>query len=236
MQRETVVTSFHLRAFLAHAFGPAGVDGRLDARDGRAPDSRVEQRVEGLDEAWLTQAIERRGGRVLASETPLPAAPTSALLQSLQSQWMHWFYADAQQLFPDSRVVRDHVARHSWAAGADGLAPRAATSTADVADAKVRCLVRALFAPVMQAYELVTQHVSESAPALGATGPALMARSHPAAYLPLLEDAFRALSEHGVVRELRPGQYVPASEVDAGFFALHEPNPRAAARGARYGA
>lgn len=224
MQRETVITSFHLRAFLAHAFPQTGVETRLD---GRAPESRVEQRVEGLDEAWLKQAIERRGGRVLASDTPLPSAPTPALVQSLQSQWMHWFYADALQLFPDSRVVRDHVARHSWAAP---------SGAADVSDARVRCVVRALFQPVLQAYELVTQHVSESAPALGATGPVLMARNHPAAYLPLLEDAFRALSEHGMVRELQPGQYVPASEIDAGFFALHDPVPRAAGQGARFGA
>jgi fatty acyl-CoA reductase len=244
MQRETVVTSFHLRAFLAHAFPQTAfpqtafpqtafpqtafpqtaVEGRLD---GKAPESRVEQRVEGLDEAWLKQAIERRGGRVLASDTPLPGAPTPALLQSLQSQWMHWFYADALQLFPESRVVRDHVARHSWAAS---------TGAADVSDARVRCVVRALFQPVLQAYELVTQHVSESAPALGATSPLLMARNHPAAYLPLLEDAFRALSEHGVLRELQPGQYVPANEIDAGFFAVHDPSPRAAGQGARYGA
>ncbi|MEO8181011.1 MAG: SDR family oxidoreductase [Deltaproteobacteria bacterium] len=229
MQRETVVTSFHLRAFLAHAFPQAGVDTMPNDRalNGRAPDSRIEQRVEGLDEAWLKQAIERRGGRVLASDTPLPAAPTPALLQSLQSQWMHWFYADALQLFPDSRVVRDHVARHSWAAS---------TGAADISDARVRCVVRALFQPVLQAYELVTQHVSESAPAFGATGPVLMARNHPAAYLPLLEDAFRALSEHGMLRELRPGQYVPSSEIDAGFFALHDPSPRAAGQGVRYGA
>jgi fatty acyl-CoA reductase len=227
MQRETVVTSFHLRAFLGHAFPQTSADSRLNGgRDG-APESRVEQRVEGLDEAWLTQAIERRGGRVLASETPLPAAPTPALLQSLQSQWMHWFYADALQLFPDSRVVRDHVARHSWATPA---------GSADLSDPRLRCVVRALFQPVLQAYELVTQHVSESAPAQGATGPALMARSHPAAYLPLLEDAFRALSEHGLLRELQPGQYVPAGGIDTGFFALHDSAARALDREARFGA
>jgi thioester reductase-like protein/1-acyl-sn-glycerol-3-phosphate acyltransferase len=212
MQRETVVTSFHLRAFLAHAFQQQDSAGT---------------RVEGLDEAWLKHAIERRGGRVLASDTPLPEAPTPALLQSLQSQWMHWFYADALQLFPESRAVRDHVARHSWATPA---------KTADVADPRVRAVVRALFQPVLHAYELVTQHVSETAPASGTTGPVLMAKSHPAAYLPLLEDAFRALSEHGVLRELEPGKYVPTSEIDPSFLAWREPSARVAVRGARYDA
>lgn len=231
MQRETVVTSFHLRAFLAHAF-PSG---NGETRE-RAPDSRVETRVEGLDEAWLKRAIERRGGRVLSSDTPLPEAPTPALLQSLQSQWMHWFYADALQLFPESRAVRDHVARHSWATPA---------KTADAADPRVRAVVRALFQPVLHAYELVTQYfcgdtphpdVSEAPPESGTTSPVLMAKSHPAAYLPLLEDAFRALSEHGVLRELEPGKYVPASALDPSFLAWREPSARVAVRGARYDA
>jgi len=232
MQRETVVTSFHLRAFLAHAFrqqnsaGTSRTPSSDDARD-RAPDSRIETRIEGLDEAWLRQAIERRGGRVLSSDTPLPEAPTPALLQSLQSQWMHWFYADALQLFPESRAVRDHVARHSWATPA---------KTADASDPRVRAVLRALFQPVLHAYELVTQHVSEAPPESGTTSPVLMAKSHPAAYLPLLEDAFRALSEHGVLRELEPGKYVPASAIDPSFLAWREPSARVAVRGARYDA
>ncbi|MEY4547691.1 MAG: hypothetical protein RL685_3886, partial [Pseudomonadota bacterium] len=232
MQRETVVTSFHLRAFLAHAF-PQDSAARSAPENGKSPESRVEPRIDGIDEAWLAKAIERRGGRVLSSDSPLPSDPTPALLQSLQSQWMHWFYADALQLFPESRVVRDHVARHQWTTPANA---------GDLNDPRVRCVVRALFQPVMQAYELVTQHVSESSPALAApTGPALMARSHPAAYLPLLEDAFRALSDHGLLRELQPGQYVPNGELDsvhtaAGFFAMLEPGPRAAVQGARVGA
>jgi hypothetical protein len=212
IQHETVVTSFHLRAFLAHAFPQNGT------AEGVAS-------AEQVDEAWLAKAIERRGGRVLSSDLPLPSDPSPALLQSLQSQWMHWFYPDALQLFPESRVVRDHVARHSW------TTPK---NAGDRHDPRVRCVVRALFQPVMQAYELVSQHVSESSPALAApTGPALRARTNPAAYLPLLEDAFSALSEHGLVRELQPGQYVPNSEFDAGFFAMLEPGACASGQEAR---
>jgi hypothetical protein len=100
----------------------------------------------------------------------------------------------------------------------------------------MRAVVRALFQPVLHAYELVTQHVSEAPPESGTTSPVLMAKSHPAAYLPLLEDAFRALSEHGVLRELEPGKYVPASAIDPSFLAWREPSARVAVRGARYDA
>ncbi len=234
IQHETVITSFHLRAFLAHAFpqraASAGAASASNAqsKEEQGAESRTASVHEPLDEAWLAQAIERRGGRVLASDTPLPESPSPALLQSLQSQWMHWFYQDALELFPESRVVRDHVARHSWTTPADA---------GDRHDPRVRCMVRALFQPVLEAYELVSQHVSVSSPALAEpTGPALMARSNPAAYLPLLEDAFRALSEHGLVRELQPGQYVPNSEFDAGFFAMLEPGPCAGGQEVRFGA
>jgi hypothetical protein len=147
-------------------------------------------------------------------------------LQSLQSQWMHWFYTDAVELFPQSRAVRDHVARHSWAEP---------NRVDDTDDPRVRAVVRALFHPVIHAYDLVTRHVSEAAPALGATGPLSMAQAHPAAYLPLLEDAFRALSEHGLLRELEPGQYVPSGNDGSGFFALYEQGSNAAGA-ARVGA
>jgi fatty acyl-CoA reductase len=206
LQRETVITSFHLRTFLTHGFLASSA---LDNGEG----------VPGLDEKWLAAAIERRGGRVLASDSPLPSAPTPALLQSLQSQWMHWFYTDAVELFPQSRAVRDHVARHSWAE------PKRAD---DTDDPRVRAVVRALFHPVIHAYDLVTRHASEVAPALGAMGPLSMAQAHPAAYLPLLEDAFRALSEHGLLRELEPGQYVPSGVDGSGFFARYEPGSNGA--------
>ena len=97
----------------------------------------------------------------------------------------------------------------------------------DTEDPRVRAVVRALFHPVIHAYDLVTRHVSEAAPALGATGPLSMAQAHPAAYLPRLEDAFRALSEHGLLRELEPGQYVPSGNDGSGFFALYEPGQNA---------
>jgi thioester reductase-like protein/1-acyl-sn-glycerol-3-phosphate acyltransferase len=194
LQQETVVTSFHLRSFLAL---------RLAAGD----------ELGGVDEAWLRAAIGRRGGRVLDSDTPLPNEPSTPLSHSLQNQWMHWFYADALELFPDNRVVRDHVARHGWTQR---------EPAADVHDPRVRALVQALFHPVIAAYDLVTQHVHDATPELTATSPATVAQQHPGLYLPHLEDAFRALSEHGLLSEISPGSYAPVAALskDAAWGSL----------------
>jgi alcohol-forming fatty acyl-CoA reductase len=191
LQRKTVVTSFHLRMFLAHSARPApGGD------------------AVSIDEAWLRQAIEQRGGRVLESDTPVPAEASQSLIQSLQNQWMHWFYADALALFPEDPTVRDHVARHAWT-------PLAAATPEG--DPRLRALVMSLLSPVIEAYELAAQHAKELPIAQGAGGelpstdPASVVRAHPATYLLHLEDAFRALTEQGVLHEIQPGRYAPAS-------------------------
>jgi alcohol-forming fatty acyl-CoA reductase len=189
LQRKTVVTSFHLRMFLAHAYRP----------EAGAP---------SIDEAWLRQAIEARGGRVLESDTKLPAEASQSLSQSLQNQWIHWFYADALALFPDDPTVRDHVARHSWTA-----LPAASQSD----DPRLRSLVMVLLRPVIQAYELVIQHATqlpvratEGGP-ITSTDPVSLVRAHPATYLLHLEDAFRSLTERGMLHEVQPGRYAPPS-------------------------
>jgi alcohol-forming fatty acyl-CoA reductase len=191
LQQETVVTSFHLRAFLAQRFA-------------------ADDALAGVDEAWLRAAIQRRGGRVLHSDTPLPSETSTPLSHTLQNQWMHWFYADALALYPDNRIVRDHVARHGWTQR---------PVSEDVHDPRVRALVQALFHPVIAAYDLVTQHVHDPASERAATSPRTMAQQHPGVYLPHLEDAFRALSERGLLSEISPGSYAPvvAASVDAAW-------------------
>jgi alcohol-forming fatty acyl-CoA reductase len=189
LQRKTVVTSFHLRMFLAHGYKP----------EAGAP---------SIDEAWLRQAIEARGGRVLESDTRLPAEASQSLIQSLQNQWIHWFYADALALFPGDPTVRDHVARHSWTA-----LPAASESD----DPRLRSLVMVLLRPVIAAYELVIQHATQrpagAAPGVQVTptDPVSLVRAHPATYLLHLEDAFASLTERGMLHEVQPGRYAPPS-------------------------
>ena len=184
LQQKTVVTSFHLRMFLAHGLKAQGPSNGAPA----------------IDEAWLRRAIEARGGRVLDSDTPLPAEVSQSLLVNLQNQWSHWFYADALALFPEDPTVRDHVARHAWAA-----LPSAPASD----DPRVRSLVMALLHPVIQAYELVIAHAAQSPTA--PTDPVELVRAHPATYLLHLEDAFRSLTERGLLLEVQPGRYAPAA-------------------------
>lgn len=196
LQQKTVVTSFHLRMFLAHGYAP---DSGAQRGDPGAP---------AIDEAWLRQAIEARGGRVLESDTKVPEEASQSLIQSLQNQWIHWFYADALALFPDDPTVRDHVARHSWTA-------LKAAPVSD--DPRLRALVMVLLRPVIQAYELVIQHATQL-PVNGAPGgqvpstdPVSLVRAHPATYLLHLEDAFRSLTERGMLHEVQPGRYAPAA-------------------------
>ena len=195
LQKKTVVTSFHLRMFLAHGLKAS------EAANNGAPE---------IDEAWLRRSIEERGGRVLDSDTPLPSEVSQSLLVNLQNQWIHWFYPDALGLFPDDPTVRDHVTRHAWTA-----LPTASTSN----DPRVRSLVMALLHPVIQAYELVIAHATQSTTA--PTDPVELVRAHPATYLLHLEDAFRSLTERGVLHEVQPGRYAPAEHRSSAAQAFH---------------
>ncbi len=89
-QRMTAVTTFHLRAFLAHT---------------RLPD---------VTEAWLADAIRARGGRVLESDLDGAELLPPATRLSLQNQWMHWFFGDAMALAGHHPAVEDHVVRYQW--------------------------------------------------------------------------------------------------------------------------
>ena len=90
LQRTTVVSDFHLRAFLA------------------------ETPLPGIDVAWLREAIIRRGGRVVESELPVPNPFPKELAHSLRNQWKHWFAGDALARQPGNLAVEDYFARHGW--------------------------------------------------------------------------------------------------------------------------
>ena len=173
LQNHTAITRFHVRAFLSQCH------------------------LANIDEAWLVQAIERRGGRVLDSDTPLPGALSPTLQQNLQNQWMHWFYPDALALFPDDPDVRDHVARNRW------VTP---PQVEGEEDPRLFALVKELFQPVVRDYALVTQHVDSWRPRQSSS-PSAMVKEHPSAYLLHLEDAFSALAERGVLVEQAQGVY-----------------------------
>ncbi|GEL72431.1 SDR family oxidoreductase [Myxococcus virescens] len=123
LQRHTTVSSFHLRTFLA------------------------ENPIPGVDEAWLREAIERRGGRVLDSDLPVPSPLSPALAHSLRNQWQHWFAGDVLARQPGNPALEDHLSRYRWCA----------TPLAELSDARVDAVVKALFEPVVRDYQEATK-------------------------------------------------------------------------------
>jgi nucleoside-diphosphate-sugar epimerase/1-acyl-sn-glycerol-3-phosphate acyltransferase len=172
-QRHTVVTRFHLRVFLKTAELP------------------------GVDEHFLVQAIEARGGRVLDSELLVPASLSPALQESLLNQWRHWFHGDALQLFPESLAMADHVERH-------GFCQR--PSPVDVEDPRVARLVHRLFGSVLTGYQTVAKSLAPIAPSGAVPQPIHLARELEGAHLPHVEDAYQALLERGILEKSAEGR------------------------------
>jgi hypothetical protein len=184
-QRHTTVTSFHLRAFLAETGLAAS----------------------GVTAPWLAGAIERRGGRVLPSELPVPSPLAPALASSLRNQWQHWFYGDAVARFPESLAIRDHVARNAWFEP-----PRVAERCARVA-----AVVDALFAPITRDFAEVAAHLAAVRGAALCAQPVDFVRSFPAMHLPHVEDTYRALADRGILIATNGGYAwgARAGELDA---------------------
>ncbi len=182
-QRCIATTGFHLRAFLAQT------------------------QLEGVDVAWLSEAIRARGGRVLDSALPVPEDMTAAFHQSLRNQWMHWFHGDALALFPDSLALRLHVERQGW------LAPAVEAPTEDV---RLRRVVEALFAPVAFDYALVARSLGTPDASVPAHANArAVLETYPSAHLPHLEDAFQALVEREVLVRTESGAHAWGPRADA---------------------
>lgn len=181
-QAALVVTSHQLRAFLAAA-APAGAD-----------------------LAWLTGAIARRGGRVLA--TPERRTPVAALVErGLREHLAPFFYPEAALAFAGNPAVEHHLRANAWAP------PRAACDPEqELADPRVRALVRALFDPVRADYAAAAGALAASARASGAAlpDPAALARTLPGAYLPDVEAAYDDLAARGMlVRTPGAGPWAP---------------------------
>jgi alcohol-forming fatty acyl-CoA reductase len=93
LERATIATTYHLRAYLAG------------------------QPIDGLDPGWLRSAIEARGGRVLESSLEPPADLDPLIAAGLRHQFAHLFRTDGTSderlillhntLFPSGRKVRE---------------------------------------------------------------------------------------------------------------------------------
>ena len=88
LQAATVASSFHLRAFLAHA-KPKGVSARA-----------------------LAEAIRARGGRVVDSSLDGAGELHPRIEATLRQQFAHHFYPDARRALGEHPVVAHQLARH----------------------------------------------------------------------------------------------------------------------------
>jgi alcohol-forming fatty acyl-CoA reductase len=90
LQKNTVSTMFHLRAFCdAHA-------------------------ESGINPAQLREAIEERGGVVLDSRLESVDIVPELVRRTYEAQWMHLFYADALERFGREGAVAAHVRRNGF--------------------------------------------------------------------------------------------------------------------------
>lgn len=90
LQKNTVATTFHLRAFCA-AHESAGIE----------PDA-------------LQAKIVRRGGLVIDSQLDRADEVPELVRRTYETQWMHLFYADALERFAGEGAVGAHVRRNGF--------------------------------------------------------------------------------------------------------------------------
>jgi nucleoside-diphosphate-sugar epimerase/1-acyl-sn-glycerol-3-phosphate acyltransferase len=172
-QRHTTISQFHLKTFLSHA------------------------RIPGVDEAWLTSAIEQRGGRVLQSALPPATEASFVLHQSLCNQWMHWFYRDARALFSDNPIVQHYLKKHDW------MGAEAETD----GDERTKNLVAALFEPIIRDHWLAASSLRGPSGALLHPAPRQLLHASPGAHLPHLEDAYALMVSQGILSDAGTGHY-----------------------------
>ena len=197
LQYETVVTRYHLQAFLE-----------------RAKDALID-----IDLSWLAQAIERRGGSVL--RTYLDDRDVSPLHErGMRYQYEHLFYAEAELSFSGNPAIRSHIRRNRY-----GTFATPDNGTAQD-DPRVLLFLRALFGDVVRNYRIVVDALGSPAVPLKLNTPLAVVRARQAdeLHIPDIEGAFDDLaSRHILSSDKEENTYFwgpNAAELDAYRAAL----------------
>jgi hypothetical protein len=167
LQRRQAVTTHHLRCF-------------LDKNPGL-----------GLSLEWLTEAIARRGGKVLASPLAADKKLDPVLELCMRYQWMHHFYPEALAAFPDNLAVKHHVRCNGFAYSGD--------RPPDLTDNRIHSLLQVLFQPICNDYVAVADGLGNLRLPLIAPSIRDLLREYPQAFLPNVEDAFLDLEERKII-------------------------------------
>ena len=172
LQRKTVATTHHLRAFL----------------------DREEISPDDIDLRWLREAIVRRGGSVL--DTKRRDEVVSPLIERcMHYQFEHLFYAEAALAFAGHPAIENHIRMNRYA---ELGTPN---PEAELRDPRVLRLLRALFGPVVRDYQAVAAALGEPGTHLAVSSPVAMVRRRPGEnlHLPDVEGAFEDLTERRIL-------------------------------------
>ncbi|MEE8313705.1 MAG: SDR family oxidoreductase [Myxococcota bacterium] len=172
LRQETAATTQHLRAFLE------------------------QNPIDGVDVRWLRDAILRRGGRVLDSDLGLRAgaeSPSALVERCLRYDWMHVFYPDLRAALPDHPALEHHVRRNG------NVRPGALQISSELADPRLKELLRALFEPVCREYVTAAESLGSPGGAQAIPSAREIVQRVPEAHLPTLEEAFGDLAERQIL-------------------------------------
>lgn len=159
--------------------------------------------LEGIDVAWLARAIARRGGRVLEAPRREHAVP-AVIERCMRYQFSHCFHPEAALAFAGNPAAEHHVRRNGWAPG------HALDAEAELADPRVRDVLRALFEPVCSDYAATASALARlrAAGARTAPEPAALVRELAGAHLPDVEGACEDLLERGLLSRTPEGDAI----------------------------
>lgn len=169
LQEKTVVTTLHLKSFLA--FNP----------------------IVGADLDWLCDTIRARGGRVLRSAGASLRQITPLLERCMRYHWIHLLYAEARAAFPDNPAIQHHISRNGY------LQTPTVAEQLVKKDPLVDQLIRAVFAPICRDYGFVAQSLGNPADSLEGICAVEILRRNPSSFLPDLEGALDALLKRRIL-------------------------------------
>ncbi|MCG8371762.1 MAG: 1-acyl-sn-glycerol-3-phosphate acyltransferase, partial [Proteobacteria bacterium] len=172
LQYETIVTRYHLQAFLEH---------EKDA-------------LPGVDVAWLADAIERRGGSVMRTYLRDDGVPR-AHERCMRYQYEHFFYAEAETAFAGNPAIESHIRTNRYG---EFAAPDRA---AERSDPCLLPFLRVLFGQVVRNYELVVETLGDPAAPLEPNTPLALVNARPGRelHIPDVESAFDDLARRGIL-------------------------------------
>ncbi len=169
LQSHTHTTAHHLRCFLA-----------------RNP-------IEGVDEHALREAIERRGGKVLASSLDGHEQVDAEIERTMRYNWQHLFFPEARALFPGHPAMRHYIDTNAFAT--EGNATLADTPRSPA----LRRMVEVLLRPVCAEYVATARWLATTSTPIDAIDASTVVRALPQCHLPTVQGVLNDLVERGML-------------------------------------